>query len=105
MAKPLSIGIVAGVLVLFVTVFWTAALGTSADAASYDKQHVLSDVRVGYSLWWAERGEGQRTTPGEEPPYRTVIIRERSIILIREDGGGLLLPINDALQSFYWTKQ
>ena len=105
MAKTLGIGIVAGMLVFFVAVLWVAALGTSADAAAYDNQHVLSDVRVGYSLWWADRGQGERTTPGEEPPYRTVIIREHSIILIREDGSGLLLPINDALQSFYWTKQ
>lgn len=105
MTKLLSLGIVAGVLVGAVAILWVAAPGTPVQAASDEEPYVVSDVVVHYRVFWGDEKRGEGTAPGQGTPFRTMIIRENSIILIAEGGGGMLLPINDSLRSFYWTKQ
>lgn len=108
MARRIYLGIVAGMLVGVAAVLWVAVPGTSVQAESDDElaqPYVVSDVVVHYRVFWGDEEHGEGTAPGQGTPFRTMIIRENSIILVAEGGGGMLLPINDSLRSFSWTKQ
>jgi len=105
MVRPLYLGIVAGLLVGAAAVLWIAASGTPVQASSDEKPYVVSNVVVHYQVYWDDQKRGEGTAPGQGTPFRMVMIRENSIILIAEGGGGMLLPINDSLRSFSWTKQ